>query len=65
MMQAISAGALAVLVGTLGYKFGVLVGIPVSIVSLFVYCYSGLGAVRLVCFKTVLLFFLFFFNFLW
>merc|ERR1719197_668526 len=47
MMQAISAGALAVLVGTLGYKFGVLVGIPVSIVSLFVYCYSGLGAVRL------------------
>ena len=50
MMQAISAGALAVLVGTLGYKFGVLVGIPVSIVSLFVYCYSGLGAVRLVCF---------------
>lgn len=46
VVQAGSVVCFAVLVGIFGYKFGLLFGILIALVSVFVYCYSGIGVIR-------------------
>ena len=51
LVRDIAAASLLVIVAVFTYKFGLLFGIPIAFVALFVFIFSGIGKRSSVCYS--------------